>query len=57
MNIGQAITLIAFIGMLLASIVAGTRMWRLHQRGLAMVCGMIATFIFMLGFWFLTTPP
>lgn len=53
----QAITLAAFIMLLLAAIAAAARMWSLRQQGLATMCGAIAAFIFLLGFWYLTTLP
>ncbi|MGB3329990.1 MAG: hypothetical protein WBA46_13595 [Thermomicrobiales bacterium] len=57
MSEGQGIALTAFIVLLLVTIAAGIRMWRLRQTGLATACGAIAGFIFMLGFWYLTTIP
>jgi len=56
-NTAHAIALAAFIIMLLASIAAGTRMWHMRQQGLAAMCGAIAAFTFMLGFWYLSTLP
>lgn len=57
MGDGQGIALTAFVVMLLVAIAAGIRMRRLRQTGLATACGAIAAFIFMLGFWYLTTVP
>jgi hypothetical protein len=56
-NTAHAIALAAFIILLLASIAAGTRMWHARQQGLAAMCGAIAAFTFMLGFWYLSTLP
>lgn len=56
-NAAQAIALAAFVLVLLAATGAGARMWALHQQKLAAVCGAIAAFVFLLGFWYLTTLP
>lgn len=57
MSDGPGIALSVFVVMLLVTIGAGIRMWRQRQMGLATACGAIAAFIFMLGFWYLTTAP
>lgn len=57
MNTAQAIALAAFVIMMLVAIAAAARMWSLRQQGLATMCGAIAGFIFLLGFWYLTSLP
>lgn len=53
MDAGQCVALATFLIFLLLAVVVGMRMWRLHQPVLAVACGGIAGFIFMLGLWFL----
>lgn len=50
---GRVFALIAFLILLLLAIAVGARMWRLQQPVLAIACGGVAGFVFLLGLWFL----